>query len=378
MSDVFHYGVGTIFILPIVDNNYKLTILFSGVEARISMEQVMKNPTIALFTGDPAGIGAEIVAKILADDEVRQAANLLIVGSRPVLAAGMKATGIHTEIPDAPIELPAGDHDPLMMNWAHVEDDGFVLGQVTPKSGRFMLDGLAFGLQLCNSNTADAMCVAPLNKAALRAGGMNHPDEMHYFREVLDFQGKCVEFNVNDKLWTSRVTSHVPHKDVSSLLSAERIADGVAMLWQGLKASGFDKPRIAVCGLNPHNGDGGAFGRDEIEVIEPGVKLAADRGFPADGPFPADTTFVRAIKKENGGGYDGVLTMYHDQGQIAMKLMSFGEGITVHYGLPMPITTPAHGTAYDIVHQGVAVPGAMKNALLVAAKMGASTRAARG
>ncbi|NGM86530.1 4-hydroxythreonine-4-phosphate dehydrogenase PdxA [Parapusillimonas sp. SGNA-6] len=337
----------------------------------------MKKPTIALFTGDPAGIGPEIVAKILADADVHRAANLLIIGSRPVLAAGMQAAGVTTEVKDAPAQLPAGDHAPFMMNWDRIDEDGFTQGEVTSKSGRFMLDGLAFGLKLCNEGIADSMCVAPLNKAALRAGGMNHPDEMHYFREVLSYEGKCVEFNVNDKLWTSRVTSHVPHKDVSSLLTPERIADGIAMLWKGLKASGFEQPRIAVCGLNPHNGDGGAFGRDEIDVIEPGVRLAAQQGFPADGPFPADTTFVRAINKANGGGYDGVLTMYHDQGQIAMKLMSFGEGITVHYGLPMPITTPAHGTAYDIVQKGIAMPGAMKNALLVAAKMGASARAAR-
>src|SRR5690606_30661363 len=178
-----------------------------------------------LFTGDPAGIGAEVVAKILVDDEVRQAANLLIVGSRPVLEGGMQATGVRTAVADAPVELPAGDHDPLMMNWDRVDDDGFTLGQVTPASGRFMLDGLAFGLQLCNSGVADAMCVAPLNKAAMRAGGMNHPDEMNYFREVLDFQGKCVEFNVNNMLWTSRVTSNVLHKDVSRMMTVKRIAD---------------------------------------------------------------------------------------------------------------------------------------------------------
>ncbi|HEY9573393.1 MAG TPA: 4-hydroxythreonine-4-phosphate dehydrogenase PdxA [Pusillimonas sp.] len=331
-------------------------------------------PTIALFTGDPAGIGPEIVAKVLADQEVLQAANLLIIGSRPVLEKGMQAAGVATELPLAPSTLPDGDHEPLLIQWEHVEAGNFEQGQVTPKGGKFMLDGLALGLQLCQQNIADAMCVAPLNKAALRAGGMKHPDEMHYFCEVLNFKGKTVEFNVNDKLWTSRVTSHVPHKDVSSLLNAERIATGVELLWQGLQAAGYEQPKIAVCGLNPHNGDGGAFGRDEIEVIEPGVKLAASRGFHAEGPFPADTTFVRAVNKANGGGYDGVLTMYHDQGQIAMKLMSFGQGITVHYGLPMPVTTPAHGTAYDIVQQGIATPGAMKNALLTAAKMGLSAR----
>ncbi len=333
-------------------------------------------PTVVLFSGDPAGIGPEVLAKVLADPEVHEAADFLIVSSRPVLEAGMAVAGVSFDVPDAD-PVPQRKPGMQLVQWERTADTDFVLGEVTPKSGRFMLDGLARALHLCTDGVADAICVAPLNKAALRAGGMKHPDEMHYFCEVLDYSGPCVEFNVNDKLWTSRVTSHVPHKDVSGLLTPERIAKNVALLIQGLRSAGYEQPRVAVCGLNPHNGDGGAFGRDEIEVIEPGVKLAASRGFVADGPFPADTTFVRAVNKSNGGGYDGVLTMYHDQGQIAMKLMSFGEGITVHYGLPMPITTPAHGTAYDIVSQGKATPGAMKNALLTAARMGASARQAQ-
>jgi 4-hydroxythreonine-4-phosphate dehydrogenase len=333
-------------------------------------------PVVALFTGDPAGIGPEIVAKVLGDPEVQAAATLLIVGSRPVLAEGMRVAGVTTEVADA-ADLRRGDQGPRLLDWSGANADGFERGIVTAKSGRFMLDGLAEGLRLCSQGAADAMCVAPLNKAALRAGGMKHPDEMRYFCEVLDFKGPCVEFNVNDKLWTSRVTSHVPLKDVSALLSAERIAQGIQLLTEGLRAAGIAQPRVAVCGLNPHNGDGGAFGREEIDVIEPGVSLAQGRGFPAQGPFPADTTFVRATRSGDGG-YDGVLTMYHDQGQIAMKLLSFGHGITVHYGLPMPITTPAHGTAYDIAGRGSATPGAMKNALLTAARMGESARARAG
>jgi 4-hydroxythreonine-4-phosphate dehydrogenase len=139
------------------------------------------------------------------------------------------------------------------------------------------------------------------------------------------------------------------------------------MISNALKASGKASPRIAVCGLNPHNGDNGNYGDEEIKVIAPGVQLALAAGYPADGPFPADTAFVRAIRKE--GGYDGVVTMYHDQGQIAMKLMGFEKGVTVHGGLPIPITTPAHGTAYDIVGQGIANVGAMEHAFILAAKI---------
>src|SRR5438309_1563857 len=128
-------------------------------------------------------------------------------------------------------------------------------------------------------------------------------------------------------------------------------------------------PRVGGGGLNPHNGDNGNFGREEIAVIEPGIRLAAKRGYAAEGPYPADTIFVRA----RNGAFDGVVTMYHDQGQIAMKLMGFERGVTVQGGLPVAITTPAHGTAYDIAGRGVANVQAMSNALAIAARTGAAS-----
>jgi 4-hydroxythreonine-4-phosphate dehydrogenase len=201
---------------------------------------------------------------------------------------------------------------------------------------------------------------------------MDHPDELHWFQEVLGFDGTCVELNVLENLWTSRVTSHIALADVSRAISKEKVAEMVELITGSLKRAGVARPRVAVCGLNPHNGDGGAYGREEIDVIEPGVAMARERGFPADGPFPADTIFVRATKKE--GGYDGVVTMYHDQGQIAMKLMGFERGVTVQGGLPMPITTPAHGTAYDIAYRGVANAGAMRNAFDLACRMAVQGR----
>ena len=176
-----------------------------------------------------------------------------------------------------------------------------------------------------------------------------------------------------ENLWTSRVTSHVPLKEVSGLLTSEKVAEAIRMITEALRAAGKANPRVAVCGLNPHNGDNGNYGDEEGRIIEPGVKLAALRGYAADGPFSADTAFVRAIKTD-GSGYDGVVTMFHDQGQIAMKLMGFERGVTVQGGLPIPITTPAHGTAYDIAGKGIANPQAMKNAFEIACRMGASRR----
>jgi 4-hydroxythreonine-4-phosphate dehydrogenase len=261
----------------------------------------------------------------------------------------------------------AYDFEPLLVPWPGIDAAGFERGVAAAKNGRFMLDGLRVGVDLCRSGQAGALCFAPLNKAALRAGGMDHPDELHWFQEVLAFDGTCVELNVLENLWTSRVTSHIALADVSRSLSKEKVAEMVELITRSLQRAGVAKPRIAVCGLNPHNGDGGAYGREEIDVIEPGVDMARRRGFPADGPYPADTVFVRATRKE--GGYDGVVTMYHDQGQIAMKLLGFERGVTVQGGLPMPITTPAHGTAYDIAGRGIANAGAMKNAFDLACRM---------
>ena len=259
--------------------------------------------------------------------------------------------------------------------WAGLDQPEFKRAEVSEKNGRFMLDALKEGTRLVTEGQADALCFAPLNKGALRAGGMHHEDEMRWFAELLQHQGSCGELNVLESLWTSRVTSHVPLNDVSSLLSSEKVAEAIRMITSALKDSGKAAPRIAVCGLNPHNGDNGNYGDEEGRIIAPGVRLAASQGYPADGPFSADTAFVRAIKKD-GTGYDGVVTMYHDQGQIAMKLMGFERGVTVQGGLPIPITTPAHGTAYDIAGKGLANPQAMFNAFDLACKMGASRKAA--
>ena len=340
----------------------------------------MTKPTIALFAGDPAGVGPELVAKLLADGSAAKQANILLITSRSVLQEAVQLTGA----PFAFVSGVSGDAAsakgrdldmPMLLNWPGLAAEGFERGKVTPKNGKFMLDGLSLGVALCQDGTADALCFAPLNKGALRAGGMNHPDEMHWFADVLKFKGTCVELNVLEGLWTSRVTSHVPLKDVSAMLTRDKVAEAVQLITQSLKASGLAQPRVAVCGFNPHNGDNGSYGREEIDIIEPGVELARKQGYPADGPFPADTVFVRATKKD--GGYDGVVTMYHDQGQIAMKLMGFERGVTVQGGLPIPITTPAHGTAYDIAGKGIANVGAMQNAFALACKMGMTHRGAR-
>jgi len=192
-----------------------------------------------------------------------------------------------------------------------------------------------------------------------------YEDEVVFSSELLGFADQVAEFNVQPKLWSARVTSHVPLARVASLLSVESIVSRLLMTDRSIRQAGYSDPHIGVAGLNPHAGDGGNFGREEIEVIEPAVRAAQARGVRCSGPYPPDTVFVRA----KAGEFDAVLTMYHDQGQIAMKLTGFFEGVVYFAGLPFPLTTPAHGTAYDIAGQGKADVGASRAAVLLAGRM---------
>jgi len=308
-------------------------------------------PTIALFTGDPAGIGPELIEKLLNRSDTQEKANVILIGQKNAF--------------DFPSYVK-------VHNWSGFNAPAFKASHAGEDNGAYMMSALSEGVQLVQSGQADALCFAPLNKTALRLGGMHAEDELRWFAELMKFDGVCGELNVLENLWTARVTSHVPLKEVSHLITSEKVAEAILMIDKSLKATGIAKPRLAVCGLNPHNGDNGNFGDEEIRVIAPGVQLAAQKGVMAEGPFPADTAFVRAIRKPDG--YDGVVTMYHDQGQIAMKLMGFEKGVTIHGGLPIPISTPAHGTAYDITGRNKANVGAMVNAFDLACKMGTNHR----
>ena len=324
--------------------------------------------TIALVAGDPAGIGPELVAKLVGDP-AKLPGQIRLIAHRASLDAAAKVCGCALELPALKPDDAA--HSTLAvarMDWDGWNAAPFAQGEASAANGAFMLDALTFALDLAQRGVVDAVCFAPLNKSALRAGGMEQEDELRWFADVLGYRGPCGEFNVLERIWTSRVTSHVPLKDVAGLLSAEGVAEAIGMLHEALARAGNAAPRIGVCGLNPHNGDGGNFGREEIDIIAPGVQLAARRGHAASGPYPADTIFVRA----RDGAFDGIVTMYHDQGQIAMKLMGFERGVTVQGGLPVAITTPAHGTAYDIAGRGIANVQAMSNALAIAARMGAA------
>ena len=196
---------------------------------------------------------------------------------------------------------------------------------------------------------------------------MDFEDELHFFADYFGVTEYFCEFNTLGTLWTSRISSHIPLADIPKYVTKDRIKAAARLTYKTLKNAGFAEPRVAVAALNPHGGDGGTCGREEIDIIEPAARELNAEGFPIQGPYPADTIFLKA----RDGVLDSIVTMYHDQGQVAVKLMGFERGVTVAGGLPAPITTPAHGTAFDIVGQGKANAEAMTQAYLLAAKMGA-------
>jgi 4-hydroxythreonine-4-phosphate dehydrogenase len=330
-------------------------------------------PIIALAMGDPAGISPELAARLTALEEVRQAARLVVFGDRRMLEDGARVAGVMLEIEDGtPERMPASGR-PVFVDLANLDPRAVERGAATLAGGRFATENFRAALRLAAAGKADAVCFTPFNKKAMRLAYDGYDDEIRFVADVIGWTGPAREFNVLERLWNARVTSHVPHAAVAGAITREAVLAEIELTERTMREAGFERPRIAVAGLNPHAGDGGNFGREEIDAIEPAVRLAAQRGLAVDGPFPADTVFLRARR----GDCDAVLTMYHDQGQIAMKLMGFDRGVTLLGGFPFPICTPAHGTAYDIAGKGVANIGASREALLLAARMAVRNRRVR-
>ena len=327
-------------------------------------------PVVALTLGDPAGIGAELVARLLARPETTRTANVVLVGDPWLWQDGQTIAGTALQLD--PVATLAAVRDRADTSRAAflavdtVQPAQVHRGQAEAAGGASVLQVLNRCMDAAQFGAIDAITFAPLNKFAMKQGGLKHEDELHHFAQYLGVTGYFCEFNTLGGLWTARISSHVPLKDVARYIDKQRIVDATTLIYRSLQASGNAAPRVAVAGFNPHNGDGGTCGREEIDVIAPAVAELNALGMPVVGPFPADTIFLRA----RDGELDAIVTMYHDQGQIAIKLLGFSQGVTVQGGLPIPITTPAHGTAYDIAGLGKADVDATANAFAIACRMG--------
>ena len=326
-----------------------------------------RTPRLAVLLGDPGGVGPEMGVKLLAQQSNVLAAELLLIAAPSVLAAGeriAKTTLDTVKITRGePLRYVPGRITHLVLD--EPRSGAAALGACSVAAGEAALEALTVATQLAREGAVNGIVFAPLNKHSLRLAGMQEEDELRYMQELFGVEGFTCEFNITDNLWTSRVTSHVPLRDVADLITQEAVADAVHILDRALRRSGIARPRIAVSGLNPHAGDGGSIGREEIEVIAPAVERLKRDGVEASGPWSPDTVFIAARR----GDFDAVVSMYHDQGQIAMKLMGFERGVTLHGGLPVPVATSASGSAFDIAGKGIARVAGLQHAFELCARM---------
>jgi 4-hydroxythreonine-4-phosphate dehydrogenase len=289
--------------------------------------------------GDPAGVSAELMAKLLASPHAADA-RILAIGDARLYQRGAREAGVTLDLEvTTDSHARPGETRPVLLDTRDLDPAAVRLGEVSDGGGRSAIANYAKALDLAKAGVVEAITFTPFNKQAIRLGLPGYEDELVFAAEHLHFGGRYAEFNVIDEFWNARVTSHVPLREVAGLLTEERIIDRLELTRDALLEAGIENPRIGVAALNPHAGDGGAFGREEINLIGPAVEKAKAMGLPADGPYPSDTVFWRAVK----GQFDAVLTMYHDQGQIAIKLLGFDHGVTVLGGPPSP--SPPQPTA---------------------------------
>ncbi|MGB0162831.1 MAG: 4-hydroxythreonine-4-phosphate dehydrogenase PdxA [Candidatus Puniceispirillaceae bacterium] len=324
-------------------------------------------PKIGIIPGDPGGIGPELIAKLLSKEDTAEKADILLIGDGHLFTQGMQQADAHYDM--RACQPQDGDWT-TGEGYAHfdqqtITEDEVSIADVTLANGQSALANLNCALELARDGVIDAITFGPFNKAALIEAGLGHEDELHYMAEFLGVETYISELNTLDGVWTSRVSSHIALKDVPDYITDHRISEAVHLIDKTLRRSGLSRPRLSVAALNPHAGDNGNFGREEIDVITPAVQALQSEQVNVDGPWPSDTVFLKA----KAGDVDGIITMYHDQGQIALKLMGFDRGVTVQGGIPFPVTTPAHGTAFDIAGSGTADVKAMTAAFDIACNM---------
>lgn len=323
-------------------------------------------PIIGLILGDASGVGPEIIAKLAANSFYKEHCRPVVLGDARILEMGAKASGV-----TVPKEIIGSISEATWENGIPVLDQKnqdpstVAYGTLTKENGKVTLDLLKLATDLFKAKEIHGFCFGPLNKSAMIEAGCAFESEHHYLAHLFEHTAPFGEINHVDNLWTTRTTSHIPIKEVSENLTENKILRAMTLAHETLKAAGIENPRLGVAALNPHGGEHGKCGREEIDVIEPTIRKANEEGIHAMGPYPSDILFIKAFR----GDFDGVVTMYHDQGQIALKLKGFDQGITIAGGLPAPIVTCAHGTAYDIAGKGIVKTSAFENAVKMASRM---------
>lgn len=317
---------------------------------------------LGITIGDLNGIGLEVILKTLADERVLRYCTPVIYGSTKVVA-------YHKNIID-PFdyqinsiqhgESPRTDRINVVNCWS--ENVNITLGKPSDNSGKYAYMALDIAAADLKAGLIDALVTAPINKQAMKLADFPFPGHTEYFTQA--FQSvESLMLMVNEELRIGLVTNHLPIREVAQDITKEKVTTKISILHETLKIDfGIERPTIAVLGLNPHAGDGGVIGSEEENIIRPAVIAAKKNGIMSLGPYPADSLFGSGQYRK----FDGILAMYHDQGLVPFKLLSFGKGVNYTAGLPYIRTSPDHGTAYDIAGKNEADPSSFRQALFSA------------
>ncbi|MBI4328612.1 MAG: 4-hydroxythreonine-4-phosphate dehydrogenase PdxA [Chloroflexi bacterium] len=324
-------------------------------------------PTVAITLGDPAGIGPEVVVKALVSLRVQRTCRPLVVGTWELVqeAARAFAPKLHLRRVakgDQPFPPPASEHVLVLdaPGPTHVQP-----GRATAEGGAASVAYVEIAGRLALQGAVDAIATAPINKEAVHLAGYQEIGHLEILSRLAGVTDTATML-VGGGLRVVHLTTHVPLAQAASYVTRERVLARLRLTHRSLEEWGIRHPRIGVAALNPHGGDGGILGREEIEEIGPAVNTARQEGIEATGPFPSDSIFLRAV----AGEFDAVLALYHDQGHIPIKVRDFDRSVAVTLGLPFVRTSVDHGTAYDIAGRGVANPAGMEEAILLAAALG--------
>lgn len=317
---------------------------------------------VGITHGDINGIGYEVILKAFSDPTMLELCTPIVYGSPKVAAYHRKAMDIQTNFCIIASATEAVDNRLSILNCT--EDELKVeLTKPTPEAGKAALDALERALADYREGLIDVLVTAPINKHTIQSENFNFPGHTEYIQERVGDGQKALMILLKDDFRVALVTGHIPVKDIATTLTKNLIVEKATIFHQSLKQDfGIDNPRIAIFSLNPHAGDSGVIGTEEAEVVQPAIQELVSKRIQCFGPYPADG-FMGSGNYEH---FDGILAMYHDQGLAPFKAMAMDEGVNFTAGLPIVRTSPAHGTAYDIAGQGIAMENSFRQAIYTA------------
>ncbi len=320
-------------------------------------------PVIGITLGDAAGIGPEIVVKAISDRELQANVRPVVIGDAKAVQKTIVALGFGLSVRNFENENPKTDDVIEVIDLSNLPED-FEMGKVSPETGRAAGEYIEKAVELWKSGTIDAISTAPINKRSLELGGYTFPGHTEFIAALTDTREFAMSFFA-EKLRVVLLSTHLPLTEAIALVTTDALVKLIEFTNRSLLSLLGQKVKIAVAGVNPHASEGGKFGTEEKEQIEPAIDVCINRGIDVSGPYSPDTIFLRGYKGEFGA----VIACYHDQATIAVKSLSFGTAVNVTLGLPLVRTSVDHGTAFDIAGKGIADATSMKTAIILAGEL---------